>query len=56
MIDRLGIPLIVKVHQANLAEGKQAFELLAEMLFCSKITLREGLRNVVSWGGHLKIR
>lgn len=50
MIDRLGIPLIVKVHQANLAEGKQAFELLAEMLFCSKITLREGLRNVVSWG------
>ena len=29
VIDRLGIPLIVKVHQANLAEGKQAFELLA---------------------------
>ena len=51
MIDRLGIPLIVKVHQANLAECKQAFELLAEMLFCSKITLREGLRNVVSRGG-----
>ena len=25
VIDRLGIPLIVKVHQANLAGGKLAF-------------------------------
>jgi len=33
VVDTLGIPLIAKVHEANLADGKQACELL-ESMFC----------------------
>lgn len=39
VVDTLGIPLVVKVHDANLADNKQNFDIL-ETLFLWFVTIK----------------